>query len=500
MLSSPLLIFITRCKFKMIKMKLIKRNRNMILATALAFLLCLSCVGSVSAEAEQTNSYLALQDFSNSVADIAEKVGPAVVNIDTVRMVTTQLPSFQDPIFERFFGRDFEEFRRAIPQKGTGSGFIINQEGYVLTNEHVVRKADNIKVTLSDGREFDGEVIGSDVTSDMAIVKIKADHLPSVTLGNSDELRVGEIVIAIGNPYGLQQTVTMGVVSAKGRSIPAGTEGQVYRNFIQTDTAINPGNSGGPLLNIKGEVVGINTAIIPYAQGIGFAIPINIAKKNIDDLINLGKVRRSWLGVYIQDVTPEIAKQFNLTEAKGVLVGDVIKNSPAEEVGIKTGDIIMKVNNEEVNSPEELQDKIRDVEIGKNADIEVMRDGKTINFIVEIVEMPTVEVEGSESPKEKVFSVQTGIQVEPVTSEIAKEMGLSWVKGLVITEVVPGSSADDMGLQQGDIVLEASRTEVSSIGEWEKVINKLEPGDTLLLLVFRNQHTYYVPIKVEKID
>jgi serine protease Do len=484
----------------MLEIKLIKINRNMILTTALILLLCLSWVGSVSAEVEQTDSYLALQDFSNSVADIAEKVGPAVVNIDTVRMVTTQFPSFQDPIFERFFGRDFEEFRRAIPQKGTGSGFIINQEGYVLTNEHVVRKADNIKITLSDGREFDGEVIGSDVTSDMAIVKIKADHLPSVTLGNSDELRVGEIVIAIGNPYGLQQTVTMGVVSAKGRSIPAGTEGQVYRNFIQTDTAINPGNSGGPLLNIKGEVVGINTAIIPYAQGIGFAIPINIAKKNIDDLINLGKVRRSWLGVYIQDVTPEIAKQFNLTEAKGVLVGDVIKNSPAEDVGIKTGDIIMKVNDEEVNSPEELQDKIRDVEIGKNADIEVMRDGKTINFIVEIVEMPTVEVEGNESPKEKVFSVQTGIQVEPVTSEIAKEMGLSWVKGLVITEVVPGSSADDMGLQQGDIVLEASRTEVSSIGEWEKVINKLEPGDTLLLLVFRNQHTYYVPIKVEKID
>ena len=484
----------------MIKMKLVKINRNTILATALVLFLSLSWVGAVSAETEQTEPYLALEVFSNSIADIAEKVGPAVVNIDTVRMVTTQFPSFQDPIFERFFGREFEEFRRTIPQKGTGSGFIINQEGYVLTNEHVVRKADKIKVTLSDGREFDGEVIGSDVTSDMAIVKIKADHLPSVTLGNSDELRVGEIVIAIGNPYGLQQTVTMGVVSAKGRSIPAGTEGQVYRNFIQTDTAINPGNSGGPLLNIKGEVVGINTAIIPYAQGIGFAIPINIAKKNIDDLINLGKVRRSWLGVYIQDVTPEIAKQFNLIETKGVLVGDVIKNSPAEEVGIKTGDIIMKVNDEEVNSPEELQDKIRDVEIGKNADIEVVREGKTINFIVKIVEMPTVEVEGSESPKEKVFSVQTGIQVEPVTSEIAKEIGLPWVKGLVITEVVPGSSADDMGLQQGDIVLEASRTEVSSIGEWEKVINKLEPGDTLLLLVFRNQHTYYVPIKVEKID
>lgn len=450
--------------------------------------------------AQENKPNLTLEAFSNSIADIAETVGPAVVNIDTVRMVKTQFPSFEDPIFKRFFGREFEEFRRTIPQKGTGSGFIINQEGYVLTNEHVVRKADKIKVTLSDGREFDGEVIGSDVTSDMAIVKIKADHLPLVALGDSDKLRVGEIVIAIGNPYGLQQTVTMGVVSAKGRSIPTGIEGRVYKDFIQTDAAINPGNSGGPLLNTKGEVVGINTAIIPFAQGIGFAIPINIAKKNIDDLINFGKVIRSWLGVYIQEVTPEIAKQFNQAEAKGVLVGDVVKNSPAEEVGIKTGDIIKKVNNEEVNSPEELQDKIGNIEIGKEANIGIVRNGEIISFIVKISEMPTVEEEGSESPKEKVFSVQTGLKVESVTTEIAKELGLPWIKGLVITEVVPGSSADDMGLQQGDIVLEANRTEVSSIGEWEKVINKLEPGDTLLLLVFRNQHTYYVPIKVEKID
>jgi len=292
----------------------------------------------------------------------------------------------------------------------------------------------------------------------------------------------------------------MGVVSAKYRSIPAGTEGHVYKDFIQTDAAINPGNSGGPLLNTKGEVVGINTAIIPFAQGIGFAIPINIAKKNIDDLINFGKVLRSWLGVYIQEVTPEIAKQFNQTEAKGVLVGDVVKNSPAEKVGIKTGDIIKKVNNEEVNSPEELQNKIGNIEIGKEANIEIVRNSETISFVVKIGEMPTVEVEGSESPKEKVFSIQTVLKVESVTTEIAKELGLPWVKGLVITEVIPGSSADDMGLQQGDIVLEANRTEASSIGEWEKVINKLEPGDTLLLLVFRNQHTYYVPIKVEKID
>jgi len=333
----------------------------------------------------------------------------------------------------------------------------------------------------------------------LAIVKIESkNNLPTVELGNSEDLRVGEIVIAIGNPYGLQQTVTMGVVSAKGRSIPAGREGQVYRNFIQTDTAINPGNSGGPLLNTKGEVIGVNTAIIPFAQGIGFAIPINTAKKNIDDLINLGRVRRSWLGVYIQKVTPEIAEQFNLSEAKGVLVGQVIEESPAEESGIERGDIIIKVNDEEVNSPQELQEKIRSIEIGKNANIEAIRDGKTISFIVKIDEMPT-ENKG-EIAKEKVFSVQTGIMVEEVTKEVARELELPRVEGLVITEVIPGSSADDRGLQQGDVVLEANRTGVSSVKKWEEIINTLKPGDTLLLLVYRNYHTYYVPIKVDKID
>jgi len=484
----------------MIKMKLVKINRNIVLAAALVFLLSLSWVGAISAETEQTEPYLALESFSNSIADIAEKVGPAVVNIDTVRMVKQGSPFFsQDPIFRQFFGEQFKDYSRTIPQKGTGSGFIISQEGYILTNEHVVHKAEKIKVTLSDGREFDGKVIGSDLDSDIAIVKIDSDDLPIVTLGDSDKLRVGEIVVAIGNPYGLQQTVTMGVVSAEGRSIPV--EEHTYRNFIQTDAAINPGNSGGPLLNTKGEVVGINTAIIAYAQGIGFAIPINIPKKNIDELIELGKVRRSWLGVYIQEVTPEIAEQFDLPEdAKGVLVGDVVKDSPAEKSGIKRGDIITKVNNEEVDSPGELQDKIGSIEIGEKANIEVVRDGKEISFVVRIDEMPTVDEEGSELSKEKVFSVQTGLKVQMVTPEIAKEVGLPWVKGLAITEVISGSSADDMGLQPGDIILEANRVEVSTVDEWEKVISKLEPGDTLLLLVFRSGHTYYVPIKVEKID
>lgn len=483
----------------MIKSEVLKVNKKIVFSVILILFLSLSWVGAVSAETEQTNSRLALEAFSNSIADIAEKVGPAVVNIDTIRMVKQGSPFLSDdPIFRHFFGEQFREYSKTIPQKGTGSGFIINKEGYILTNEHVVHKAEKIKVTLADGRKFDGKVVGSDETSDMAIVKIKEDDLPIVELGNSEDLRVGEIVVAIGNPYRLQQTVTMGVVSAKGRSIPAGREGHVYRNFIQTDAAINPGNSGGPLLNTKGEVVGINTAIIPYAQGIGFAIPINIAKRNIDDLINLGKVRRSWLGVYIQEVTPEIAEQFDITEAQGVLVGDVIEDSPAEESGIKRGDIILKVNDEAVNSPEELQDRIRSIDIGKKANIEIVRDDNEINFIVKIGEMPT-ENEG-ETAKEKVFSVQTGMQVEKVTPEIARELGLPRVEGLIIAEIIPGSSADDMGLQRGDVILEANRKETSSMQKWEEIINTLKPGDTLLLLIYRNHHTYYVPVKVEKID
>ncbi len=439
-----------------------------------------------------------LKSLSDDIARISETVGPAVVNIDVVRYVDTSPFSsrFRDPFFDRFF-EQFEEFRRRIPQKGAGSGFIVDTEGHILTNEHVVHNAEEIKVTLSDGREFIGEVIGSDMTSDMAIVKIDANDLPVAKLGDSDALRVGEIVIAIGNPYGLEKTVTMGVVSAKDRNINAGSEGQEYRNLIQTDTAINPGNSGGPLLNTDGEVIGINTAIIPYAQGIGFAIPVNVAKRNLEDLITLGKVRRSWLGVYIQEVTPEIAQQFGLEEAEGVLIGDVIPDSPAEESGLERGDVIVSVNGIEVNNPQELQDAVRDIEIGQQAQLLVKRDGRESTFLVEIAEMPSDE---RIETKEKVFSVQTGLRVEKVTPEIAQEANLPWVKGLVITDVVPGSSADERGLRSGDIILEANRREVSNLEDWEEIISGLKAGDTFLLLVYRDSHTYYVPVKIEELE
>ena len=478
----------------MLQKSIIKRQKLYFIFLSLILIFLLSFAGTGIAQQKQP----IIKSLSDDIAQIAETVGPAVVNIDVVRYVETSPfgSQFNDPFFDRFF-EQFEEYRKRIPQKGAGSGFIVDKEGHILTNEHVVHNAEEIKVTLSDGREFIGEVVGSDITTDMAIVKIDANDLPTVELGDSDSLRVGEIVIAIGNPYGLEKTVTMGVVSAKGRDINAGSDGQEYRNLIQTDTAINPGNSGGPLLNTDGEVVGINTAIIPYAQGIGFAIPVSVAQRNLDDLITLGKVRRSWLGVYIQQVTPEIAEQFDLKEAEGVLVGDVIEDSPAEKSGLVRGDVIISVNDIEVNTPQELQDAIRALEIGERAELTVKRKGRESTIMVDIAEMPTDEVVET---KEKVFSEQTGLKVEEVTPDIAREANLPWVKGLVITDIIPGSSADDMGLRRGDIILEANRNELSSIADWEEIINQLEPGGTLLLLVFRDNHTYYVPIKIEELE
>ena len=479
----------------MLEKNTLKKHRNILLSLFFLLIFLLSVSNIITAQEKVSG----LKALSDDIAQIAETVGPAVVNIDVVRYVETSPfgDRFSDPFFDRFF-EQFEEYRRRIPQKGAGSGFIVDNDGHILTNEHVVHNAEEINVTLSDGREFIGEVIGSDITSDMAIVKIEADdQLPFAKLGDSESLRVGEIVIAIGNPYGLEKTVTMGVVSAKGRDISAGSEGQEYRNLIQTDTAINPGNSGGPLLNTEGEVVGINTAIIPYAQGIGFTIPVNVAKRNLDDLINLGKVRRSWLGVYIQEVTEDIARQFNLEKAEGVLVGDVIAESPAEKAGVTRGDVIVSVNDVEVNTPQELQDTIRSLEIGDKAELRVKRNGQESLFTVDIAEMPSDDIVET---KEKTFSEQTGLRVEELTPEIARDAGLSQSKGLIVTDVIPGSSADEIGLRPGDIILEANRKEVSSTVQWEEIIRELETGNTLLLLIYRDGHTYFAPIKIEELE
>lgn len=313
-----------------------------------------------------------------AIADAADKVGNAVVKVDIVKEVKVENPfnDFNnDPFFKHFFGNDFPFNIKPEPEKGTGSGFIVNKKGYILTNAHVVEEAKKIEVTLADNRKFQGNVIGKDKITDLAVIKIKSEDLPTAILGDSSKLRAGEPAIAIGNPYGYQHTVTAGIISALGRSLDSPTESG---NFIQTDASINPGNSGGPLINIKGEVVGVNTAIIPYAQGIGFAIPINTAKEIMQQLIANGKVERAYLGVVVQEITDELKKYFKLPDKKGVLIADVQRNSPAEKAGLQRGDIIKEIDKKEINKPKELQDEVRKHKKGDTIVLLIYRNGHTL--------------------------------------------------------------------------------------------------------------------------
>ncbi|NPV53822.1 MAG: PDZ domain-containing protein [Firmicutes bacterium] len=332
----------------------------------------------------------------NTIADVAERVSKAVVNIDTKRVVKVTMsdfPFFDDPFFRQFFQVP-DSRPRTVPAQG--SGFIIRSDGYILTNKHVIEKAKEIKVTLGDGREFDGKVVGADPLYDFAVVKINARNLPTVTLGDSDKIRPGDWAIAIGNPLGLQHTVTAGIISGLARSLEDPRE---TGSYIQTDAAINPGNSGGPLVNIRGEVVGINTAIIPSAQGIGFAIPINQPKAVIDDLINKGKVTRPWVGITMQELTKELADYFGLPDTQGVVVTDVVPGSPAEKHGLQRGDVLKEVDYKKITSAKQVQDLVRTKRIGDKVLFRVWRDGGYRYVTVVIGEMPT-SLPSSESQNE----------------------------------------------------------------------------------------------------
>jgi serine protease Do len=325
-----------------------------------------------------------MTDFnSNTIADIVEKAGPAVVNIDVVKMQKAQIFNpFKD--FEKDFGFGFDfdpQYRnffedKIFPVKGAGSGFIIDKEGYILTNEHVARGADKIKITLKDGRTFDGKAVGHDAMLDLAVIKIEAHDLPTVTLGNSSKIRPGEWAIAIGNPYGFSNTVTAGIISATGRTL--GDIGK--RDLIQTDAAINPGNSGGPLLNIQGEVIGINVAIVAQAQGIGFAIPINDVKDILQDLITKGKVIRPWLGVYMRNIDQKIANYLDLPFAEGVVITDIAKESPAQKMGLKKYDVIKEVNGKKPDNADDMQKTVSAMKPGSDISLVVYRDGKNYSL------------------------------------------------------------------------------------------------------------------------
>ena len=435
-----------------------------------------------------------------SFADLAQVVSPAVVNISTTKRVRGGGQVFDffrgprdrrnpmDDFFERFFGGDIPQ-QREYKQKSLGSGFIIDEDGHILTNYHVVEDADEIKVILKDHKEFDAKVIGRDAKTDLALIKIKSwKGLQLIKLGDSDEIRVGDWVLAIGNPFGLDHTVTAGIISAKGRVIGAGP----YDNFLQTDASINPGNSGGPLINLKGEVIGINTAIFAGGQGIGFAIPINTAKDLLSQLKDKGKVTRGWLGVMIQKVTPDLAKSFNLKDEAGALVGDVTPGSPADKAGIKPGDIIIEFDGKAIKEMNELPRLVAAVPVGKMAEVKVLREGKIQTFKVQVQELDDKQM--AAGPSQGKGSL--GLSVQEFTPELARHYRMDYEPGILVTQVQEGSPADEAGIQEGDLIKEVNRKPVKDLKTYQHLINSIKKGGNVLLRVKRGGMNLFVSLRL----
>jgi serine protease Do len=427
------------------------------------------------------------------VVEAVEKVGPAVVNISTEKIVRQRMNPFydfgMDPFFDQFFSDFFESFpQREYKKESLGSGVIIDKRGYILTNEHVILKASKIKVTLADGREFEGRLVGSDPKSDITVVKIEAkDELPVVTMGSSADLMIGETVIAIGNPFGLSHTVTTGVISALDRSIKAGNK-RVYNDFIQTDASINPGNSGGPLLNINGELIGINTAIYQKAQGIGFAIPIDKAKRIVNDLIQFGKVHSAWLGIFVQELTPELVQHFGLTQAEGVLVSQVVKASPADKAGIQRGDIILQVDGKKVKSAEDYQGRIAGFTAKDQIKLRILSNGRPREITLTAGELPL-------SSAQDVAYNWLGIMVDEITIGKAVKYGLSTRKGVMVTQVERGSAAHEIGIQPGDVIRQLNNQVIDNLKDFQQAILLAYQKESVLLLVQRGDYGYYVTLQ-----
>ena len=436
-----------------------------------------------------------------SFSDLAERVGPLVVNISTTKTVKREnMPHpfgprgpwrefFGDEFFERFFG----QMPRERTQRSLGSGLIIDtRKGFILTNNHVIANADEITLRLDNGKELEAEVVGRDPKTDLALIKSKKilDVVEGTPLGDSDKVRVGEWVMAIGNPFGLERTVTVGIISAKGRVIGAGP----YDDFLQTDAAINPGNSGGPLFNMKGEVIGLNTAIVASGQGIGFAIPINMAKELLPQL-EKGKVIRGWLGVSIQEVTEDLAKKFKLKEAEGALIADVMENSPAERGGIKRGDIVVTFDGKVIDTPSELQRVVARTNPEKRVKVKVVRNGKTRTLTLEVGTMPD-----DLSQVAKPTTTKLGLSVQTLTPELAEQF--NWPpeeKGVLITAIEPGTPGGRTTprLRRGDLIKEINQETVETVADYRRLALKAKPGESILLFVKRGDRTFYVTVEPE---
>jgi len=433
---------------------------------------------------------------------LAKKLKPLVVNISTTQVSEGRgSHEFSSPFgdedpfndfWRRFFGGPAP--RGPQRQRSLGSGFIIDGDGSILTNNHVVENAQKIVVKLAaDDQEYEAKVIGRDTKTDIAVIKINAKtNLPAATLGDSDRLEVGEWVVAIGNPFGLDSTVTSGIVSAKGRHIGQGP----YDNFIQTDASINPGNSGGPLINLRGEVIGINTAIFSRTggnMGIGFAIPINLVKEVLPQLRGKGKVTRGFLGVLIQKVTPEIAESLGMDKGNGALVANVTKDGPADKAGVKVGDVIIEFDGKEVKDSSDLPIIVARTPVDRRARMKVLRDKKEITLTVSVGELKDEEVVASAPEKGEL-----GLTVQRLTPQMAESLGLDKPEGVVVTAIEPGSAADEAGIRRGDVIVEVDRKLIRNLDEYKKAVAAIRKGRGVLFLVRRGDNTLFLALKPQR--
>jgi serine protease Do len=467
-------------------------SRGLLISVLGAWLASLPLFGSGAPAKAATLA--ALENRPPSFAAIAKRTTPVVVNIFTTSQRSVR-PGSTDPL-EEFFSRFFGDTQpRENGPRSLGSGILISKDGEVLTNYHVVRNAETIKVKLADQTEYEARLIGKDDRTDLALVKIRRSggNMPFARLGSSSQLEVGDWVMAIGNPFGLEHTVTAGIVSAKGRVIGAGP----YDNFIQTDASINPGNSGGPLINALGEVVGVNSAIFSQSGGnigIGFAIPIDLAKKIADQLRKNGRVVRGWLGIRAQDVSPQLASSLNLARPVGemAVVTEVAENSPAGEAGVKTGDVILEFNGKPVPKSHEFPSVIADTPPGQKVSLKIVHEKKEQTISVKIGELPE---ENDASQKTESRDPEIGIRVQRITPEAARRLGMISTKGVLVMEVQPGSPAEQIGVEPADVIREVNQRPVNNVSDFERAVRQGRRGDRILLLVQRGDNTVFFALK-----
>lgn len=468
-------------------------NASIRLVSCLILVLSLSLVlpSSVRADISEKEATDLLSKMGDAMAKIAEKVTPAVVNISTTRTVKTPAnPFFNDPFFKRFFGEGAEGAQK---RKATslGSGFIAKSDGYIITNNHVIEGAEDIVVKLSNDKEYKGKVVGMDSRTDVAVIKIDEKNLPTIPWGNSDNLRAGDVILAVGNPFGLRGTITMGIISALGR-VNVGISD--YEGLIQTDAAINPGNSGGPLVDVKGEVVGVTNAIFTTSggyQGIGFAIPANNVKNVMDSIISEGKVVRGWLGVQIQELTPELAKQFNMKDENGVLLAEIVEGGPADKGGLKRGDVVIEYDGKKIGDPYHFRIMVAETKPGRQVPVGIIRDNHILTANVTIGEMPGEQQAVSQAEVENALK---GVSVQELSDEYRQKMNITAKeKGVVVADVAEDSPALGI-LNKGDVILEINRKPAVGIKEYNKIMSGIDSDQNILALIVRNRVHQYVTV------